>query len=416
MIAVHVLDDERPGDRRPGGASRWWLHHSLAALRAQLERRGSRLILRRGDCVEQLARIAAETGAAAIHAVRHYEPWWRRVEADLAARGPLCLHDGNYLAPPGAVTTGAGEPYRIYTPFMKALMPLMPPRDPLPVPELTAPEHWPDSDRLDEWRLLPTRPDWATGFAAHWQAGEAAARAVLADFRERADAYDTDRNLPSVDGTSRLSPHLHWGELSPAQVWHALEGASGPGADAYRRELVWRDFAQTIIYAFPLYAKAPHRARFAGLAWRDPAGDPAAAADLAAWQRGRTGYPIVDAGMRQLWQTGWMHNRVRMIAASFLIKHLLIDWRHGERWFWDTLVDADYANNAVNWQWVSGSGVDTQLFTRIMAPLSQSRKFAAAGYIRRWVPELAALSDAEIHDPPEAVSYTHLTLPTNREV
>ncbi|MBC7159905.1 MAG: deoxyribodipyrimidine photo-lyase [Porphyrobacter sp.] len=401
VIAVYVLDERRPGDRRPGGASRWWLHHALAALRTDLAQRGSRLILRRGDCVEQLVQIAAETGAAAIHAVRHYEPWWRRAEADLAARATLCLHDGNYLAPPGAVTTGAGEPYRIYTPFMKALMRLMPPRDPFPVPELAAPDRWPRSDRLEEWHLLPTRPDWAAGFAGHWQAGEAAARAALADFRARVGAYETDRNLPSVDGSSRLSPHLHWGALSPGQVWHALAEARGDGGDAFRRELIWRDFAQTVIFAFPDYAEAPHRARFARLGWRDPASDPAAAADLAAWQQGRTGYPIVDAGMRQLWRIGWMHNRVRMIAASFLVKHLLIDWRCGERWFWDTLVDADYANNAVNWQWVSGSGVDAQLFTRIMAPLSQSAKFAAAGYIRRWVPELAALSDAEIHDPPE---------------
>ena len=401
VIAVYVLDDERAGDRRLGGASRWWLHHSLASLSAELERRGSKLILRRGDCVEHLAAIARETGATTIHALRHYERWWRKAEEELAARADLCLHDGNYLAPPGSITTGAGQPYRIYTPFAKALTPLMPARDPLPAPDLAAPDSWPASDALADWRLLPTQPDWASGFLEFWQVGEDAAHAAISDFAERAHHYAGHRNLPAQDGSSRLSPHLHWGEISPTQVWHALEDESGEGVETYRRELIWRDFAQNIVAQFPDYAKAHHRDRFDALAWRDPTTDPEAADELAAWQQGRTGYPIVDAGMRQLWHIGWMHNRVRMIAASFLVKHLLIDWRHGERWFWDTLVDADYANNSVNWQWISGTGVDTQLFTRIMAPLSQSGKFDAADYIRQWVPELADLADAEIHDPPD---------------
>ena len=401
VIAVYVLDDERPGARKLGGASRWWLHHSLAALVEALAQRGSRLILRRGDCVEQLLAIAQETGAAAIHALRHYEPWWRAAEEELAARFELCLHDGNYLMPPGSIITGAGKPYRIYTPFARALMPHMPPRDPLPEPTLTAPERWPASDTLADWRLLPTKPDWAAGFREHWQVGEAAAQERLDDLPERAATYAEHRNLPSIDGSSRLSPHLHWGEVSPAQAWHVLEGHSGEGVEKYRGELIWRDFAQGVVAQFPRYPDSHHNPRFDAFAWREPASDPEAAAELKAWQRGRTGYPIVDAGMRQLWQIGWMHNRVRMIAASFLVKHMLIDWRHGESWFWDTLVDADYANNAVNWQWISGTGVDTQLFTRIMAPLSQSEKFDAADYIRQWVPELAELSDADIHDPPD---------------
>ncbi len=399
VIAVYVLDDERAGERQLGGASRWWLHHSLISLGAELERRGSRLILRHGNSAEQIAQLAAETGAAAVHALRHYEPWWRNAEDELAGRTRLCLHDGNYLAPPGSVTTGSGQTYKIYTPFANALMEHMPPGDPLPAPELRAPGAWPASDSLTDWHLLPTTPDWATGFVVHWQVGEQAAHARLDDFLGRVRDYAGHRNLPSVDGSSQLSPHLHWGEISPAQVWHALQGTAGEGADTYRREIVWRDFTQNIIYAFPHYPDGNYRQQFDNFPWRDPATDPAAAADLAAWQQGRTGYPIVDAGMRQLWRMGWMHNRVRMITASFLIKHLLIDWRHGERWFWNALVDADHANNSVNWQWVSGTGVDTQLFTRIMAPLSQSEKFDAAGYIREFVPELAELPDADIHDP-----------------
>jgi deoxyribodipyrimidine photo-lyase len=275
-------------------------------------------------------------------------------------------------------------------------------RDPLPVPKLAAPAKWPASDALAHWKLLPTRPDWAAGFRDAWVPGEATAMAQVEDFTGRVGDYTEDRNRPAVDGSSRLSPHLHWGEISPTQVWHALEGSGGKGAGTYRGEIVWRDYAQNVIAQTPRYPEESYREAFARFPWRDPRGDERAAADLAAWQHGRTGYPIVDAGMRQLWASGWMHNRVRMIAASFLIKHLLLDWRLGERWFWDTLIDADYANNGVNWQWVSGSGVDSSMFPRIMAPLSQSAKFAGADYIRRWVPELAALSDDEIHDPSDA--------------
>jgi len=215
-------------------------------------------------------------------------------------------------------------------------------------------------------------------------------------FVDHVGRYEMNRNLPSEEGTSRLSPHLHFGEISPATVWHVLTAKRGA---KFLKELAWRDFAQNVIFQFPTYGDESYSDRFSRLPWRR---GQAASADLKAWQQGRTGYPIVDAGMRQLWTTGWMHNRVRMIAASFLIKHLLIDWREGEQWFWDTLVDADYGNNSVNWQWSAGSGVDSQMFVRIMAPLSQSDKFDAADYIRKWVPELTDLSDKDIHDPGEA--------------
>ena len=402
VIPVYVLDDETPGTRAMGGASRWWLHHALDQLGRDLAAAGSRLILRRGRAVEVLAALAAETGAAGVHAIRHYEPWWRRAQGELGKALALTLHDGNYLMPPGSVLTGSGQPYKIYTPFKQALLAALPDVSPLPEPVLAAPLQWPASDRLEDWQLRPTRPDWAGGMRAEWagQFGTNGALARFAGFLGRIGRYDVDRNLPSLDGSARLSGQLHFGEVSPRQLWQACAHDRSDGARVWRAELVWRDYAQNVICQFPRYGEESHRPGYDAGLWRDPARDPAAAADLAAWQQGRTGYPIVDAGMRQLWQTGWMHNRVRMIAASVLIKHLLLDWRLGERWFWDTLVDADYAQNAVNWQWSAGSGVDANMFVRIMAPLSQSEKFNAGAYIRRFVPELAALPDAEIHDPP----------------
>ena len=402
VIAVYVLDDARAKGHAYGDASRWWLHHSLKGLGRALAERGGRLILRRGDAVEELAKLASEVGAITVHANRHYEPWWRKAQGELAERLDLQLHDANYLLPPGVVTTGSGTPYKIYTPFAKATLEQFPPRGELPAPEtLSAPDSWPVSDALEDWSLLPTRPDWAGGLRDFWQVGEAAAHNRLKEWEDHVSDYDEARNLPSEDGSSRLSPHLHFGEISPVQVWHALKGCRGHGWATYEKELIWRDYAQNAICQFPAYATQSYRDHFGAMVWRDPDTDDTAARDLEAWQQGRTGYPIVDAGMRQLWHTGWMHNRVRMITASFLIKHLLIDWRHGEQWFWDTLVDADYSSNAVNWQWTAGTGVDSNMFVRIMAPLSQSEKFAAAGYIRKYVPELADLGEPYIHDPEE---------------
>lgn len=401
VIPVYVLDDETPRHRRMGGASRWWLHHSLSSLSLQLEKLGSKLILRKGNAAEILASLAVETGADAVHAIRHYEPWWRNAEkalkSALAGRAMLHLHDGNYLLPPGSVKTGGGTDFKIYTPFWRALSQHMPPALPLPSPKsLPLPGHWPVSELLESWALLPRQPDWAQGFS-DWTVGEDGALARLQQFEPTAGRYDSQRNLPSIEGSSRLSPHLHFGEISPATVWHRVMGKGGE-VETYLKELVWRDYAQNLILAAPDYGSRNGKAQFDAMPWRDT-GDSSVAADLKAWQQGRTGYPIVDAGMRQLWATGWMHNRVRMIAASFLIKHLLIDWKVGEQWFWDTLVDADYASNAANWQWVAGSGVDANMFVRIMAPLSQSEKFDAGAYIRQWVPELRDVPEPWLHDP-----------------
>ncbi len=395
VIPVYVLDDDAPGDWAIGGAQCWWLHHSLAAHGEALEDKESRLILRRGDAVEVLTALLEETGATQIHAIRHYEPWWRKAEDALGDR--LCLHDGNHLMRVEDVKTGSGGQFRVYSSFWKALNQMMPPPEPEPVPHVIhAPGSWPKSDTLASWDLLPTKPDWSGGFD-DWTPGEAQALKNAKAMASIVEAYDVDRNMPSIEGTSRLSPHLHHGEISPRTVWHAVDGHGD--ATTFLKELAWRDFTDGVVLAMPDYGKANGRPKFDALPWRT---GKAAAAGLKAWQTGRTGYPIVDAGMRQLWTTGWMHNRVRMITASFLVKHLLIDWREGERWFWDCLVDADYGNNSVNWQWVAGTGVDSNMFGRIMAPLSQSEKFDAGDYIREWVPELAGLKGDAIHDPDES--------------
>ncbi|TKD53160.1 cryptochrome/photolyase family protein [Sphingomonas baiyangensis] len=398
VVPVYVLDDEGAKHRAMGGASRWWLHHSLASLDADLRERGSRLILRRGRADAELAAVAEACGASRVHCIRHYEPWWRNAERAVAKRLDLVCHDGNYLAPPGSLTTGSGTPFKIYTPFWRALKEHMPPPWPTNRPStVPAPKTWPASDKLDDWDLLPTKPDWAKGFGKEWTPGEAGARRRVDAFVKRAGDYDETRNLPSIEGSSRLSPHLHFGEVSPAYVWHRVADAGG-SVDIFLSELGWRDYAQNVIAEYPDYPSKNARDKFDKLPWRDLR---EAGSDFDAWTKGQTGYPIVDAGMRQLWTTGWMHNRVRMIAASFCIKHLLIDWRKGEQWYWDCLVDADYGSNGVNWQWVAGTGLDSNMFSRIMAPLSQSEKFAAGDYIRQWVPELAKLSDAVIHDPEE---------------
>ena len=390
VIPVYVLDDDTPRHRRMGGASRWWLHHSLASLDADLRAVGSRLILRSGSCEDVLAQLAAETCASEVLALHHYEPWWRNAERAVAKVLDLHLHHGNYLAPAGTVLTGGGTPFKIYTPFWRALSERLPPAPPLPKPpKLAAPSTWPQSDALADWKLLPTQPDWAEGFRAEWSPGEGGALDRLETFAGRVARYEQRRNLPAMEGTSRLSAHLHFGEISPATIWHRVAEAGGSTA-TFLGELGWRDYAQNAIHQFPDYGARNYSSKFDDLPWRS---GPEAEANLEAWQQGRTGYPIVDAGMRQLWATGWMHNRVRMIAASFLIKHLLIDWRRGEEWFWDTLVDADYGQNAVNWQWSAGTGCDANMFVRIMAPLTQSPKFDAADYIREWVPELARLPE-----------------------
>lgn len=398
VLPVYVLDDESPGGDRIGAAQRWWLHHSLSALHEDLAKLGAPLILRRGRSSAELFRLAEETGASAVHAHRHYEPWWQMAEAETAQRLRLILHEGNQLANPRGIRNGSGERYRVFTPWFAKLNEQMPPPTPLPRPkQIICPQAIPHSDELDDWALRPLDPDWTSGFG-EWKPGERGARAAFRNFLPETARYQEERNFPSHPGTSRLSPHIHFGEISPATLWHHAANAAGPQARSFLSEIAWREDGLNLVDQFPSYARENGRALFDRFPWRSGA---EADADFRAWTKGQTGFPVVDAGMRELWQTGWMHNRVRMIAASFLVKHLLIDWRRGERWFWDTLLDADFGANAMNWQYVTGSGVDAPVFSRMMAPLIQSPKFEMAEYIRRFVPELNHLRDDEIHAPHE---------------
>jgi deoxyribodipyrimidine photo-lyase len=401
VVPLYVLPEER-GPWALGGASRWWLHHSLVALGAALAAKGARLILRRGDPALVVPELAAACGAGAVYVSLCPEPHWRA--ADEAVAGALqredrrlVRHRGFTLFDPEAIRTRTGGIYGMFTPFANAVRAGLEPRAPLPEPAtIPCPAVLPASDDLGAWGLLPVKPDWSGGLAAAFTPGEAAGRARGRAFlRGAVRQYDAGHNLPGQDLTSMLSPHLHWGEISAASLWHALHRHTpAPGEHTFVNELIWRDFSAYLLWHNPGLPDEPLRKEFENLPWRD---DPAG---LRAWQRGRTGIPIVDAGMRQLWRTGWMHNRVRMVVGSFLVKHLLIHWRAGAAWFWDTLVDADLGANSMNWQWIAGTGIDSQPFFRIFNPVSQGEKFDADGaYVRRYVPELARLPDKYLHAP-----------------
>lgn len=406
VIPLFIWSPLDAGNWPPGAAARWWLHHSLEALAADLERRGSRLILRTGAALPVLRELISQTGAGAVLWNRRYGPDGRARDADclaaLLADGVRCQDfTGSVLYEPHDVRTQQGRPFQVFTAYWRACLGQGEPAAPRPAPQqIRAPAAWPNTTTLNALRLLP-RPDWAAGLRAAWTPGERGAQRQLAAFLTAAlPGYAQARDYPAQPGTSRLSPHLQFGEISPRQVWHAVRRAPGgvsTGAESYLRELGWREFAHHILLHFPHTVDSPLRPQFAALGWRrDEPG-------LRAWRRGRTGYPIVDAGMRELWQTGWMHNRVRMIAGSLLVKHLLIDWREGAAWFWDTLVDADLANNTLGWQWVAGCGADAAPYFRIFNPILQGRKFDSDGaYVRRWVPELARLPAEWIHTPWEA--------------
>ena len=402
VVPVYVLDEETDGVRPPGAASRWWLHHSLQSLDASLRILSSRLILRRGPAEQVIASLAAETGAEVVYWNRIYDQGSRerdaRLRAALGQRGVRAESlKANLLFEPWEVKTLSGEPFKVFTPFWRTCRGLPSPGHPLPAPKsLPIPGLWPSSDALASWRLLPTSPDWAGGLRASWTPGEPGALFRLTTFLDDAlEHYRQARDLPAVEGTSRLSPHLAFGEVSPRQIWKAATARGHSAAtEKFLAELGWREFAYSLLFHNGNLAQRNFRPQFDTFPWIDED------EQLDAWRRGCTGYPIVDAGMRELWTTGWMHNRVRMITASFLTKDLLIDWRAGERWFWDTLVDADPANNATGWQWVAGTGADAAPYFRIFNPVLQGEKFDPAGdYVRRWIPELAGLPADKIHRP-----------------
>jgi len=400
VVPVFVLDEEE-GEQQIGGASRWWLHGSLQALDRALRGQGSRLVLRRGNAGQVISDLAGETGASTIVWNRLYEPAIARRDEEIEKR---CAEAGaetrtfqaGLLFEPEDVRSGTGRPYRVFTPFWRKCLergfarPVAAPSPP------TAPAAWPASEDLESWDLRCSEPDWAAGFREVWQPGEEGARKRLRAFLAgAAEKYDQDRDQPGIEATSRLSPHLHFGEIGPRQVAaEAMALPPSPGRDAFLRELGWREFSHHLLFHNPEMGTRNLRPSFDRVPWRDTP------ADLKRWQRGQTGYPIVDAGMRELWAAGWMHNRVRMLVASFLTKHLLIDWRYGADWFWDTLVDADWANNSCGWQWTAGSGADAAPYFRIFNPVAQSRRFDPAGaYLRKWVPELRRLPDQAIHAP-----------------
>jgi len=403
VVPLFILDESGKDARPLGGASRWWLHHSLAALERSLEQLGGKLFLRRGATEKIVAEAVKETGAGAVYWNRRYSP--AGIDADKALKSGLReqgleakSHDGFLLHEPSRLATQSGDFYKVFTPFYRRLAE-DDVRDPIDAPaSLTGWKGKLASDRLDAFGFLPRNPDWSSGLAQRWQPGEQGARERLARFVEDGlDNYAENRDLPGIDGTSGLSPHLAHGEITPFQIMAALRRRRGKDADTFRKEVGWREFSYHLLFNRPRLHKENFRPAFEAFEWQS------APAALKAWQRGLTGYPIVDAGMRELWQTGWMHNRVRMIAASFLVKDLLIDWRTGEDWFWDTLVDADAASNPASWQWVAGSGADAAPYFRIFNPVLQGEKFDPQGsYIRRYVPELARLPDRYIHRPFEA--------------
>ncbi|MGL4255395.1 MAG: cryptochrome/photolyase family protein [Microbacterium sp.] len=398
VIGLYVLDEESPGIRPLGGAGKWWLHHSLASLGGRLAERGGRLVLRRGPAERVVRETVADASATAVFWNRRYGGPERAVDAALKAGlredgVEVTSFAGSLLFEPWTVQTGAGTHFSVFTPFWRACLALPAPRPPLPEPrEVGGPRHPIASDDLDDWGLLPRRPDWAGGLRETWEPGEPAARRRLREFLQDDLAhYDRARDEPAAGATSLLSPRLRWGEVSPFTVWH--EAVEHGHAGRFLSELGWREFAWHTLFHSPDLATANLRREFDAFPW--PRLKPS---HLEAWQRGRTGVALVDAGMRELWETGYMHNRVRMVTASFLIKNLLIDWRRGEEWFWDTLVDADAANNPFNWQWVAGSGADAAPYFRVFNPDLQAKKFDADGhYVRQWAPEY--LSD----DPPAPI-------------
>jgi deoxyribodipyrimidine photo-lyase len=405
IIPLFILDEKDPYN--PGSASKWWLYKSLISLQRSLNTYGLKLVLRRGDPLKILQEIVTSHKVSRLYWNRCYEPYVmardKKIKEFFKSRIECQSFNASLLTEPWTLKTQADTPYQVFTPYWKALKALGNFRNPLPLPLNIKGYHEPIvSDVLETWKLHPTYPDWAQGLEKAWIPGEEEAQKSLSFFLENLmQAYGKDRDLPSQTGTSKLSPYLQWGEISPQQIWHSTLNSSlgEPREDTWTflSEIAWREFSYYLLYYFPELPTKSLRKPFKCFPWID---DKAA---LHAWQKGMTGYPIVDAGMRQLWYTGWMHNRVRMITASFLVKDLLISWQTGAAWFYDTLVDADLANNSASWQWIAGCGVDAAPYFRIFNPVLQGQKFDFQGkYVRHWIPELRLLPDKYIHNPWEA--------------
>ncbi len=405
VIPLYILIEGGAG-RPLGAASRWWLDKSLRSLAKDIVEMGGRLILRRGHAQTTLLDVVKAGGASAVYWNRRYEPGAqdedRAIKEALGASGvEVREFNAALLSEPWDISTGSGGPYKVFSAYWRSAAPIAGRTGPLLRPRaIRVPAGCVTSEDLDAWRLHPRHPDWSGGLGA-WSPGEAGAHDRLDRFLDGpVNTYAADRDRPDLEGTSRLSPHLRFGEIGPRQVWRAAQArlherhATRRGVETFLKELGWREFNHQLLHNFPNTVCENLDPKFDAFPWRD------SEADLEAWRRGRTGYPLVDAGMRQLWATGWMHNRVRMVVASFLVKDLLIDWRAGEAWFWDTLVDADLANNVGGWQWVAGSGADAAPYFRVFNPVLQAERFDPSGaYVRRWVTELARLSQPCIHRP-----------------
>lgn len=401
IICLYIFETEI--ERELGGASQWWLHHSLQSLDDDLATVGAKLILRQGQAFRILDMLIEETGANSVYWNRRYDLDPREtdaaIKADLTQRGlTVKSFRANLLSEPWTVKTKTDNYYKVFTPYWRTAQDSIDTSEPLPAPKTIA-QYEGDlkNEALDSFDLLPTSPDWASNMAPLWSFGRKGAEKALAQFLKGPVVdYPTDRDRPDRDGTSQLSPHLAFGEISPKQIWHACKGDLDK-ARKFLAEIGWREFSYVLLYHNPKLATENFKPAFDAFEWNHDEDH------LHRWQHGQTGYPFVDAGMRQLWQTGWQHNRVRMVTASFLIKHLLIDWREGEKWFWDTLVDADPASNAASWQWVAGSGADASPYFRIFNPFTQGEKFDPNGdYVRKFVPELKHMPNKFIHRPWEA--------------
>jgi deoxyribodipyrimidine photo-lyase len=413
IVPVFIWAPAEAGTWAPGAASKWWLHQALTSLRelwrvktqlvtdAPVEH--GPLIIRKGESLAVLRDLIRETGAGRVYWNRRYHPSLRELDVEikrhLRADGVAVeSFNSSLLNEPQTVATGTGKAYQVYTPYWKKVKdsPLPPTIEP-DFKALRVFDPYPDSVALEKLDLLP-KFGWDRGGYAHWTVSESGAMQRLHQFLDGfVDAYASDRDRPDRDGTSCLSPYLHWGQIGPRQIMAAIaekQALGGVGVEVFVKEVYWREFAYHVLYHFPYTPDAPLREEYADFPWKH---DPAS---LKAWQRGRTGYPIVDAGMRQLWQTGWMHNRVRMIVSSLLVKHLLHDWQEGARWFWDTLVDADLASNTLGWQWSGGCGADAAPYFRVFNPILQGQKFDPEGdYVRRYVPELRNMPAKYIHTP-----------------
>lgn len=406
ILPLYIHAPWEAGDWAPGGAGNWWLHQSLASLQADLRQRHGDLHLRSGDSLDVLQDVVARTGATAVYWNRLYEPTAiardSRIKSALGAQGiEVRSFNAALWHEPWQIATRQGEPYRVFTPYWRNLRPQLVPTAVLPAPAHLAATAL-DSLPLEALGLLP-RTGWDAGLRESWMPGEQGAHELLEVFADDAAGdYPQARDLPARHGTSRLSPHLHFGEISPRQIHRYLvdrvqqvDARRRPDIEPYLRELGWREFAHHLLYHFPGTPTDNFNPRFDAFHWAEP--DEAV---LQRWRRGQTGIPLVDAGMRELWHTGWMHNRVRMVVASFLTKNLRQHWHHGARWFWDTLVDADLANNTQGWQWVAGCGADAAPYFRVFNPVTQAQKFDPQGvYLRRWLPELAEVPDALLHEP-----------------